>query len=210
MTASKAFKGSTVSDPARHSSRCLIAEREDVAGRRPADSGRRRVDRWQPCRDCEPSVERDNPYGLSRPETYYRICFCFFSLNAFFIECSSVSVFGLFDMVTVNNRACRALTGEIGTCLSYAECFAFRGNVSGTCGRGFGFCCVSTFKRWMHVAQEFRSSSFFLFADTKTCQGVVYANNTYFVNPGYPNSLTSPGQCYVTVNRLAPTICQVR
>nr|CAH0109312.1 unnamed protein product [Daphnia galeata] len=96
--------------------------------------------------------------------------------------------FGLFETVINNNRACRALSGDIGTCLSYPECFAFRGNISGTCGRGYGLCCVTT----------------------KTCQGVIYANNTYFVNQGYPGSYTSAGQCYTTVNRLAPNICQLR
>ncbi|XP_045034723.1 uncharacterized protein LOC116936379 [Daphnia magna] len=96
--------------------------------------------------------------------------------------------FGLFETVINNNRACRALSGDIGTCLSYPECFAFRGNISGACGRGFGLCCVTT----------------------KTCQGVIYANNTYFVNQGYPASYTAAGQCYTTVNRLAPNICQLR
>ena len=50
----------------------------------------------------------------------------------------------------------------------------------------------------------------FSFLATKTCQGVIYANNTYFVNQGYPGSYTSAGQCYTTVNRLAPNICQLR
>lgn len=51
---------------------------------------------------------------------------------------------------------------------------------------------------------------FFRFLATKTCQGVIYANNTYFVNQGYPASYTAAGQCYTTVNRLAPNICQLR
>lgn len=65
--------------------------------------------------------------------------------STLFLYCGiwSRAVFGLFETVINNNRACRALSGDIGTCLSYPECFAFRGNISGTCGRGYGLCCVS-------------------------------------------------------------------
>jgi len=95
---------------------------------------------------------------------------------------------GLFNLAINNNQACRALNGDIGTCLSYAECFTFRGSVSGTCNSGFGFCCVNE----------------------KTCQGTIYGNNTYFVNQDYPSSYTSAGQCAVTIHRLTPNICQLR
>lgn len=46
--------------------------------------------------------------------------------------------------------------------------------------------------------------------DNKTCSGVIYGNNTYFVNQNYPQSYSQSGQCYVTVNRLTPNICQMR
>ena len=76
---------------------------------------------------------------------------CKFQLNIFPFYCDckqqfgfwTRTVFGLFDMVVYNNQACRALSGDIGTCLSFPECFAFRGTVSGSCGKGFGLCCVS-------------------------------------------------------------------
>ena len=121
----------------------------------------------------------------------------------------SRTVFGLFETVINNNRACRALSGDIGTCLSYPECFAFRGNISGTCGRGYGLCCVSKSIDFKKCHLSF-IDYLFSFLATKTCQGVIYANNTYFVNQGYPGSYTSAGQCYTTVNRLAPNICQLR
>lgn len=115
----------------------------------------------------------------------------------------------MFQTVINNNRACRALSGDIGTCLSYPECFAFRGNISGTCGTGYGLCCVS--KLTDIFAIKFDLSHIRLhFPATKTCQGVIYANNTYFVNQGYPSSYTSAGQCYTTINRLTPNICQIR
>jgi hypothetical protein len=148
--------------------------------------------------------------------------FCVFNFVLDFVNWSTLffnygiwsrAVFGLFETVINNNRACRALSGDIGTCLSYPECFAFRGNISGTCGRGYGLCCVSKLKyvlksfNWLCLSQNFLL--FFVLA-TKTCQGVIYANNTYFVNQGYPGSYTSAGQCYTTVNRLAPNICQLR
>jgi hypothetical protein len=148
--------------------------------------------------------------------------FCVFNFVLDFVNWSTLffnygiwsrAVFGLFETVINNNRACRALSGDIGTCLSYPECFAFRGNISGTCGRGYGLCCVSKLK---YVLKSFNllclSQNFLLFfvLATKTCQGVIYANNTYFVNQGYPGSYTSAGQCYTTVNRLAPNICQLR
>ena len=62
-------------------------------------------------------------------------------LSPFFF---SFAVFGLWDMVIYNNQACRALNGDIGTCVSFPECYGFKGTVSGTCGRGFGFCCICT------------------------------------------------------------------
>lgn len=146
--------------------------------------------------------------------------FCVFNFVLDFVNWSTLffnygiwsrAVFGLFETVINNNRACRALSGDIGTCLSYPECFAFRGNISGTCGRGYGLCCVSKLKlksfNWLCLPQNV--FLFFILA-TKTCQGVIYANNTYFVNQGYPGSYTSAGQCYTTVNRLAPNICQLR
>lgn len=44
----------------------------------------------------------------------------------------------------------------------------------------------------------------------KTCQNAIYANNTHFVNEGYPQSYSASGQCTVTVNRLLPQVCQLR
>ncbi len=44
----------------------------------------------------------------------------------------------------------------------------------------------------------------------KTCGQNSSANCTYFVNQGYPGSVTQPGSCQLAINKCAPDVCQLR
>ena len=54
-------------------------------------------------------------------------------------------VMGLFNSILYNNKACRAMNGDVGSCVTYPECFAMRGTASGLCASGLGLCCVRKF-----------------------------------------------------------------
>ncbi|KAK2712320.1 uncharacterized protein LOC136025094 [Artemia franciscana] len=95
---------------------------------------------------------------------------------------------GLVNVVGFNNNECLAKDGGRGKCTTAPMCKELGGIPSGTCADGYGICCIVQ----------------------RTCQGSINTNSTYFVNPGYPNSFGSTGQCTVTLNRERPNICQIR
>lgn len=76
----------------------------------------------------------------------------------------------VFQIVKFNNDACEAVDGTLGTCYTAAECTAKGGEERGNCASGFGVCCVAV---------------------VDPCNGGVLAlNNSYIVNPGFPNTVS--------------------
>lgn len=76
----------------------------------------------------------------------------------------------IFQIVKFSNDACNATDGNIGTCFTAAECSANAGTATGNCASGFGVCCVAV---------------------VDSCSPYVQQNNSYLVNPGYPNGVSS-------------------
>ncbi|KAF2365454.1 CUB domain [Trinorchestia longiramus] len=75
-----------------------------------------------------------------------------------------------------------------GVCLSSTECTARTGVASGSCAQGLAVCCILQ----------------------KTCLQSTNINNTFFVNPNYPEADEGAGACSLTVNRANDNICQMR
>ncbi|KAL7636092.1 UNVERIFIED_CONTAM: hypothetical protein RMT77_013911 [Armadillidium vulgare] len=73
-------------------------------------------------------------------------------------------------------------------CISSAHCHAVGGTVKGKCYKGFAVCCALEAK----------------------CGSVVKANETYLVNDGYPNSVTTLGNCQYNIIKIRRDICQLR
>ena len=48
------------------------------------------------------------------------------------------------------------------------------------------------------------------FSAEQSCTRTTNVNNTYFVNPGYPDTTSSLGVCEMTVKRRTKDICQIR
>jgi len=82
-------------------------------------------------------------------------------------------LFSVFQIVKFNNDACNAVDGTMGTCYTASECTAKGGTERGPCASGFGVCCVS-------VVDPCGTSA-------------VSLNNSYIVNPGYPNNVGATG-----------------
>jgi len=82
-------------------------------------------------------------------------------------------LFSVFQIVKFNNDACDAIDGTMGTCYTDSECTQKGGEERGNCASGFGVCCVA-------VVDPCGSSTIAL-------------NNSYIVNPGFPNDVSSPG-----------------
>jgi len=82
-------------------------------------------------------------------------------------------LFSVFQIVKFNNDACDAVDGTLGTCYTASECTQKGGEERGNCASGFGVCCVAV---------------------VDPCGGATLAlNNSYIVNPGFPNDVSSPG-----------------
>jgi len=76
----------------------------------------------------------------------------------------------VFQIVKFNNDACEAVDGTMGTCYTAAECTSKGGEERGNCASGFGVCCVAV---------------------VDSCDGgAVSLNNSYIVNPGFPNTVS--------------------
>jgi len=76
----------------------------------------------------------------------------------------------IFQIVKFANDACNATDGNFGTCFTAAECTTKSGVATGNCASGFGVCCVAV---------------------VDSCSPYVQQNNSYLVNPGYPNGVSS-------------------
>jgi len=76
----------------------------------------------------------------------------------------------IFQIVKFENDACNATDGNVGTCFTAAECTSNAGVATGNCASGFGVCCVAV---------------------VDSCSPYVQQNNSYLVNPGYPNGVSS-------------------
>lgn len=50
---------------------------------------------------------------------------------------------------------------------------------------------------------------FHIIIDQGTCGGSSSYNNTYFLNPGYPNTVTTSSLCSFTIVPSSSAICQV-
>jgi len=82
-------------------------------------------------------------------------------------------LFSVFQIVKFNNDACNAVDGTLGTCYTASECTAKGGTERGPCASGFGVCCVAVVDP----------------CGTNT----VSLNNSYIVNPGYPDNVGATG-----------------
>jgi len=76
----------------------------------------------------------------------------------------------IFQIVKFSNDACNATDGNVGTCFTAAECSTNAGVATGNCASGFGVCCVAV---------------------VDSCSPYVRQNNSYLINPGYPNGASS-------------------
>lgn len=129
---------------------------------------------------------------------YFRLCF---SIN---------SVLPIFSVLPIGPSVCSAPSGEHGNCLSNSDC-AYRGGIpAGTCGTGYGQCCVC-----MYLNTNYEESNSFLQREQfllvlQTCGGIIRENSTYFVNPNHPDTYDGTGSCQVTVQKVHPDICQLR
>ncbi|KAF2367174.1 CUB domain [Trinorchestia longiramus] len=96
--------------------------------------------------------------------------------------------FPLFSLVKIPATSCVGSSGDNGTCYTAGQCRALNGAASGSCGGGFGVCCIF---------QE-------------TCGGTASQNCTYFVNENYPQAFNGVGSCQITVEKLNDNVCQLR
>nr|XP_045603482.1 uncharacterized protein LOC123761498 [Procambarus clarkii] len=74
----------------------------------------------------------------------------------------------------------------LGTCMPSLKCSSSGGLSKGSCASILSSCCLIT----------------------RTCNEATSLNNTYFIHPGATN--TELGACTLTINRVAPNICQMR
>ncbi|CAH1102583.1 unnamed protein product [Psylliodes chrysocephalus] len=86
------------------------------------------------------------------------------------------------------NSQCTTLEGFTGVCIRSRQCADSGGVSSGTCANGIGRCCLYQ----------------------GTCGGSSSYNNTYFLNPGYPNTVTTSSLCSFTIVPSSSAICQIR
>lgn len=84
-------------------------------------------------------------------------------------------MFSVFQIVRFNNDPCTATDGNMGTCYTAAECTAKGGEGTGQCASGYGVCCVAVIN--------------------PNCPVTTQQNNTYIVNPGFPNNLDADEVC---------------
>jgi len=94
-------------------------------------------------------------------------------------------LFSVFQIVKFNNDACEAVDGTLGTCYTASECTQKGGEERGNCASGFGVCCVA-------VVDPCGASTLAL-------------NNSYIVNPGFPNNVGSDGAADCSVANSATT-----
>lgn len=90
-------------------------------------------------------------------------------------------------LLQISPYECTTTDGLTGTCFPSASC-KISGVSSGSCAKGFGTCCQIQ----------------------KTCDTTSSFDNTYFVNPSYPNSDTDSGVCMISIYRASKDICQMR
>ncbi|XP_018016718.1 uncharacterized protein LOC108673405, partial [Hyalella azteca] len=95
-----------------------------------------------------------------------------------------------FSMVQILPRPCTTLDNitRTGVCLSSVECSTRTGVASGSCAQGLAVCCILQ----------------------KTCLQSTNINDTFFVNPNYPEADVGAGACSLTINRASNDICQMR
>ncbi|KAA0199977.1 hypothetical protein HAZT_HAZT001367, partial [Hyalella azteca] len=98
------------------------------------------------------------------------------------------AAFPLFSLVKIPATSCVSSTGDNGTCYTAGQCQTLKGAASGTCGGGFGVCCIFQV----------------------TCGGVASQNCTYFVNENNPQSYNGVGSCQISVEKLNSNVCQLR
>ncbi|XP_018495736.1 uncharacterized protein LOC108864479 [Galendromus occidentalis] len=92
-------------------------------------------------------------------------------------------LFSGFDILQFEHTPCKYDSRRNGTCMQGAECTAAGGdfNTTNTCnfiqGQTFGVCCLVS----------------------RSCGGVIQTNNSYFVNPEFPDFTVNSQSCDVTV-----------
>ncbi|KAL7643403.1 UNVERIFIED_CONTAM: hypothetical protein RMT77_005385 [Armadillidium vulgare] len=95
-------------------------------------------------------------------------------------------IFGPF--IKVKNEPCNATSGDMGICYKEYDCTKLNGTPTGSCGNGFGSCCIFT----------------------NTCGQTTSQNCTYFVSTNYPTAFDTVGSCQLVVNKMNSNICQLR
>ena len=101
--------------------------------------------------------------------------------------------FGLFNIVSFPNNACKADNDKTGLCFTGSECSSRSGEARGDCANGFGVCCV-----FIH-----------------TCgmgSGVLTLDNKvdYLENANYPQEDEDPSMCLAQIQPCNENICQIR
>ncbi|GJQ88051.1 hypothetical protein Trydic_g12973 [Trypoxylus dichotomus] len=97
------------------------------------------------------------------------------------------SIWGI-GIVRFQNGVCPGADGLDGTCYTKRQCSDISGVASGSCASNIGVCCVLQ----------------------RTCGATSSYNNTYFVNPAFPSTMTTGGVCTFIIQKCNPSICQVR
>lgn len=120
----------------------------------------------------------------------------------------SVAVFGI-GIVRFENSICTGADSLDGTCYTRRQCNTLPNGISsGSCASGIGVCCVGrkcAFKE--DVCCKLLMYNYFTVVIT--CGNTTYSNNTYFVNPNFPNSYAGGSSCTITIKKCNPDICQV-
>nr|XP_022917323.1 uncharacterized protein LOC111426814 [Onthophagus taurus] len=94
----------------------------------------------------------------------------------------------LFTLVQFENEQCMGATGDVGTCMTSADCQQRGGTSNGVCANGYGTCCI------------------FL----ASCGTTVRENGTFFVQTNYPSAYDETGSCQITLLKSRPDVCQYR
>merc|ERR1712038_1371040 len=90
-------------------------------------------------------------------------------------------ILSLFDIVKIPNDMCAGTTKN-GTCYTSSECTSLGGKAEGTCGSGYGVCCIFSL----------------------ACSGSASYNNSYMVMP------TPTTSCSYTICPMSSSITRIR
>lgn len=108
-------------------------------------------------------------------------------------------------VVRFENSVCNSTSNLFGTCYTRRQCRGINGTAAGRCAQNIAVCCVGKKKiLWK------QSNVYCLYIIVQlTCGTTALYNNTYFVNPNFPNPFIGQTRCVIAIRRCNVDICQV-